>query len=117
MRQTQTAPGWLILPGDLPLITAASLQAVAQALRRAGAVVPSYQGRRGHPVGFSADCRDALLQLCGREGARDVLQAMQHRGELLQLELDDVGSVMDVDTLEQLAQAETLLQQRLAGAG
>ncbi|MCY7307212.1 MAG: NTP transferase domain-containing protein, partial [Rhodoferax sp.] len=53
VRATPDAAGWLILPGDLPLVQGASLRAVADALAQHAVVVASYQGMRGHPVGFS----------------------------------------------------------------
>ena len=75
VRATKDAGGWLILPGDLPLVRPETLQAVAAALSRHTVVLPHYQGRRGHPVGFAASCRDALLLLKGPEGAAPVARA------------------------------------------
>jgi molybdenum cofactor cytidylyltransferase len=110
VRATQDAGGWLVLPGDLPLVTPASLQAVAAALGAHDVVVPFHAGARGHPVGFSARCREALLALHGAGGAAAVVQAHQaHR-----LDLDDVGIVTDVDTVPLLAEAERLLAGRRA---
>ena len=103
---TRHAPGWLILPADLPLVRPESLRAVAQALAQHVTVAPTVQGQRGHPVGLQALCRDELLALRGDQGARVVLQ--RHAPHLLALE--DVGCVLDVDTPDLLAQA-----QRLAG--
>ena len=103
---TRHAPGWLILPADLPLVRSESLRAVAQALAQHVTVAPTVQGQRGHPVGLQALCRDELLALRGDQGARAVLQ--RHAPHLLALE--DVGCVLDVDTPDLLAQA-----QRLAG--
>ena len=109
---TRNAPGWLILPGDLPLISAATLRAVAAALGPGQVVVPAYQGQRGHPVGIAGSYRDALLEIGGRDGARSILQATQQIGQLRELHLDDAGIVTDVDTVAQLAAAEALLRQR-----
>ena len=103
---TRHAPGWLILPADLPLVRPESLRAVAQALAQHVTVAPTVQGQRGHPVGLQALCRDELLALRGDQGARAVLQ--RHAPHLLALQ--DVGCVLDVDTPDLLAQA-----QRLAG--
>ncbi|MGJ7491703.1 NTP transferase domain-containing protein [Variovorax sp. ZT4R33] len=111
VRATADAAGWLILPADLPLVQPASLRAVAAALRAdAEAVQPQYQGRRGHPVGFSAGGRAALMALSGERGAAPVLQALRARGAVLDLALDDVGIVTDIDTLADLAAAEALLE-------
>ena len=96
---TAEAGGWLILPADLPLITAQSIQRVAEALATHPVVVPVVGGKRGHPVGFGAACRDELLALAGDEGARHIA----NRHAPFRLELDDLGCVLDVDTPEALA--------------
>jgi molybdenum cofactor cytidylyltransferase len=106
---TPGADGWLILPADLPLIQARTLLAVATALQQHEVVVPLFQSQQGHPVGFSAACRAALLQLTGDAGARSVV--MQH--EVYRLEVDDEGCVLDVDTMEALRQAEKRMQKSL----
>ncbi|MBE7927856.1 nucleotidyltransferase family protein [Pseudomonas saudiphocaensis] len=109
---TATAPGWLILPGDLPLIRPETLLRVARELSSSPVVQPFCSGRRGHPVGFAAQCRDALLALRGDRGAATVVGSYREAGQLRILELDDPGIVTDIDTLEDLAQAEALLQSR-----
>ena len=101
---TPEAGGWLVLPGDLPLIRSDTLQAVAQALREHAVVVPVVQGQRGHPVGFGPACRNALLALRGDEGARSVMA--RHRP--FSVPLDDLGCILDVDTPELLARAQGL---------
>jgi molybdenum cofactor cytidylyltransferase len=106
VRATRDAPGWLVLPGDLPLVQPASLQAVAAALAGHAVVVPRYEGRRGHPVGFSASCRDALLRLHGAEGAASVVKAQAAAGRLGFVDMQDEGIVTDIDTVADLAAAE-----------
>lgn len=115
VRATLDAAGWLILPGDLPLVRGESLLAVAQALMREHAVViPAYNGVRGHPVGFSAVCRDRLLALEGNQGAAPVVLSMSAINSAANLALDDIGVVTDIDTLDDLARAEKLLVARQA---
>lgn len=109
VRATQGAGGWLVLPGDLPLIEPAALRQVAQALDRAAVVLPSHGGTRGHPVGFAAPCRDELLALSGEAGAAAIVQARKRAGQVLELVLDGPGCVTDIDTLDDLARAERLL--------
>jgi molybdenum cofactor cytidylyltransferase len=99
-----------VLPGDLPLVTPASLLAVADALRRASLVMPLYRGMRGHPVGFGQAHGKALQALRGVEGAAAIVRASRP----LVLDMDDEGIVTDIDTLADLARAERLLAQRTA---
>ncbi|MGE0332427.1 MAG: NTP transferase domain-containing protein [Ramlibacter sp.] len=105
VRATAGAAGWLVLPGDLPLVQAATLRAVAQALGQHAVVVPVYQGECGHPVGFAAGCGAQLMALGGEQGAQPVVKAL---GATL-LTVDDVGVVTDVDTVDDLRRAETAL--------
>lgn len=114
---TRDAGGWLILPGDLPLVQPPTLQAVAAALARHAVVVPRYRGAAGHPVGFSASCREALLQLAGAQGAAPVVRSQRALDAVAELDLDDPGIVTDVDTAQDLAQAERLLAQRHTAPG
>jgi molybdenum cofactor cytidylyltransferase len=102
IQATPDAAGWLILPGDLPLISSETIQRVAQALQ-AGAqaaypVVSASGGERGHPVGFAASCRGELRNLKGNQGAAGLLRAQN----AIELIVNDVGCVSDVDTLAQL---------------
>lgn len=106
VRATRDAPGWLVLPGDLPLVEPATLQAVAAALARHHLVVPVHAGRRGHPVGFGAQYGPALANLAGNSGAARILAG----GNAMELVVEDVGCVTDIDTLADLAEAERLLR-------
>jgi molybdenum cofactor cytidylyltransferase len=97
--------GWLILPADLPLIRADTLHAVATALLGHEVVVPIYHGQRGHPVGFSARCGQALLDLGGDHGAAPVIQAYA----AIEIMVNDVGCVTDIDTIDDLKVVEQLM--------
>lgn len=108
VRATADAGGWLVLPGDLPLIAPASLRAVAAALENASIVLPMHRGTRGHPVGFAAGHGPALQALQGSEGAAAIVRAAQP----LRLELDDPGIVTDIDTVEDLARAARVFRVR-----
>ena len=111
VRATPGASGWLVLPGDLPLVGPGTLRAVAAALATHTVAVPHYKGQRGHPVGFAASCREALLMLNGPQGAALVVRARPLE-TVTHLELDDPGIVTDIDTLADLAAAERLLATR-----
>jgi molybdenum cofactor cytidylyltransferase len=112
VRATRSAPGWLVLPGDLPLVQPESLRQVAAALAQHEVVVPTYAGETGHPVGFARACRDELLALTGALGAGRIVQAHAAAGRRQLLALADPGIRIDVDTVDDLAAAERLLAQR-----
>lgn len=117
VRATADAAGWLILPGDLPLVRAETMRTVARAL--AGpirAAQPSYRGERGHPVAFAASCGEALAALAGNQGAAPVLRALREAGAVADIEVDDIGIVTDIDTPDALARAEALLLPRLSSS-
>jgi len=59
-------------------------------------VVPRYQGKRGHPVIFSRALFDELLSAPLDQGAKIVVHA--HRQDTLEIETEDVGITLDIDT-------------------
>lgn len=94
---TSSADGWVIALADMPAIQPDTLRRVVDALKAGAATVaPTYRGRRGHPVGFSAAMRSELLASAGDIGARSVLA--RHPPQLI--EVDDPGVLYDVDTPE-----------------
>ena len=61
-------------------------------------VVPRYRGKRGHPVIFSSSLFAELLNAPMDEGAKAVVNA--HRDQTLEIETEDVGITLDIDTPE-----------------
>ena len=104
------APGWLVLPGDMPLVQAATLLSVATALEQYPVVYAQYRGRRGHPVGFAAELYSELVLLTGDDGARRVVARYPAFGQ----EVPDVGVLMDVDTPADLVALRESLAQSTA---
>jgi molybdenum cofactor cytidylyltransferase len=109
VRATPGAQGWLILPADLPLISANTLRQVATALQSSASdhtvAYPLYQGQRGHPVGFGPAHFAALAALHGKHGAACVMAGQT----AIELIVTDKGCVTDIDTLADLAHAQTML--------
>jgi len=98
----QDADGWVVALGDMPWIAPATIRSVADALRSgADIAAPSFQGRRGHPVGFSRQHYAALAALTGDAGARALLDANHDRVTLI--DVADAGVLRDVDTPHDLA--------------
>jgi molybdenum cofactor cytidylyltransferase len=88
------APGWLLLPGDMPMVKPATLLAVAAALGQHPVAYAQHQGRRGHPVGFAAELYSELMMLSGDEGARRLIA----RYPAIGVDVDDPGVLLDLDT-------------------
>lgn len=62
-------------------------------------VVPRYKGRRGHPVLFAQRLFHELLSAPLDQGAKVVVHS--HRGETLEIDTEDEGVVIDIDTPEE----------------
>ena len=101
------ATGWLVMPGDMPLVTPGSMLAVATALEQYPVAFAQHRGRRGHPVGFSAELYSELVRLTGDDGARRVMARYPAHG----VELDDPGVLLDVDTEADLDALRARLEQ------
>jgi molybdenum cofactor cytidylyltransferase len=92
------APGWLLLPADMPRVKAGTLRAVAAALETHPVAFAQHQGRRGHPVAFSAELYSELIGLTGDEGARRLVV----RYPALAVDVNDPGVLVDIDTVADL---------------
>jgi molybdenum cofactor cytidylyltransferase len=90
--------GWLVLPGDMPLVRPSTLLAVARALDHHPVAYAQHRGRRGHPVGFAAELYTELTGLTGDEGARRVIA----RYPAFAVDVDDPGILVDIDTEDDL---------------
>ena len=61
-------------------------------------VVPRWQNRRGHPVIFARALFEELLAAPLDQGAKAVVNA--HRDETLEIDCEDEGITLDIDTPE-----------------
>lgn len=104
VQQTGDAAGWIIALADMPYVASSTFQALAAALRQgADIVAPTFQGRRGNPVGFSRLHLPRLLALQGDQGARGLLQAFP----VVELALDDPGIHQDIDSVADIRQSSS----------
>ena len=94
--------GWLVALADMPSIKTATIALVVRELEAGrDLIAPTYQGQRGHPVGFGKRVGAQLAALDGDAGARDIIVA--HKGELVLIECDDPGILQDIDRKSDLA--------------
>ena len=99
VRHGGPAAGWVIALADMPELQAATIRAVSAALVAPDSIAAAcYAGQRGHPVGFAAAHRNALLRLDGDRGARSLFEA--HPVALI--DTQDPGVLLDIDTPDAL---------------
>lgn len=65
-------------------------------------VIPRYKGRRGHPVIFAGSLFPDLIAAPLESGAKAVVHA--HRNETLEIDTEDEGVTIDIDTPEEYRQ-------------
>ncbi|NWF91276.1 MAG: molybdenum cofactor cytidylyltransferase [Syntrophaceae bacterium] len=90
--------GILIALGDQPLLRTRTINALIDAFARRGKgiVVPSFRGKRGHPVIFHRDFERELRRLRGDVGGRSIIE--RYSEEVWTLPVKSEGVVKDIDT-------------------
>ena len=71
--------GWLILPGDMPMVRSDTMLEVARELADHAGGIRAAQGVRGHPVGFSAELYSNWRRCAAIEGAAPPVARYPHR--------------------------------------
>lgn len=95
--QGQSVAGALVCLVDHPAITTAVVRAVLERfrMRQSRIIVPTCNGRWGHPVFFSAELFPELLKAPLDQGARVVVR--RHAAEVELVETGEEGILLDVD--------------------
>lgn len=98
------ADGFLILLADMPYISSDTIQTVVAAGTTGELIVaPHYHGQRGFPVYLHKSCsKELIATLTGDIGARDFIA--KHQEQFLGVEVDDPGTVRDIDRLKTLGE-------------
>ena len=98
--------GWLLVPGDYPLISSAVLDHLLQAWqeRRPRILIPTLSGRRGHPVFFRWELAAQLPAIPPDRGLNWILE--QLRSDVLEFPVGDPAVLVDVDTPEEYKSAQ-----------
>ena len=97
--------GILLALVDHPLISAALVGELIENFYRSGKliVLPTYIGKRGHPVIFSSKLYPELLAAPLETGARGVVWA--HSADILEVPTDEQGVVINLNDPEALGKA------------
>ncbi len=94
------AEGFLLLPGDNPLIRKRSIKDLLQTYRQTGAAVtyPVFNNQRGHPPLISSKCFADILSDDGAYGLRKILERFD--SDSMDIGVADQGILLDIDTME-----------------
>ncbi|MBI5333315.1 MAG: NTP transferase domain-containing protein [Burkholderiales bacterium] len=99
------ANGWIMLPGDMPMVQPATLRAVAAQLAVHPVAYPTHRGRSGRPLGFAAELYSELIKLDSDDAPRKLCVRYPASG----VEVEDPGVLLDVDTSDDLLAARRSL--------
>lgn len=97
---SQPTDGWLLVPGDHPLIQPQTLGQLIETWRAdpSRIVLPAHDGRRGHPTLFPWDLAEEVAALPGDVGVNHLLK--QHADKVVEVPVDDPTITLDLDTPE-----------------
>jgi CTP:molybdopterin cytidylyltransferase MocA len=96
------ADGIVLCPVDHPLVSARLVSELVERFyeNKKTIVLPTYNGRRGHPVIFSNDLFGELLAAPTDKGARAVVWA--HAADVLEIPTDEEGVVLNINDPDML---------------
>ena len=94
-RQAQAV---MLALGDQPSVDSQTINQLIEEFYNhdKGIAVPTYQGRRGHPIIFDIKYKPKLLELKGDIGGRQIIQ--QHPDDVLEVAVDSESVIADIDT-------------------
>lgn len=97
--------GMLLCLIDHPLISPAVVAALIHAFYESGKriALPTYKGKRGHPVIFASSLFEELLTASVEQGARAVVWA--HAREVMEVPTDEEGVVLNLNDPDALGRA------------
>lgn len=102
---TAGTEGLILCPVDHPMVSARLIAKLIDAFDSTAKtiVLPTYRGRRGHPVIFRANVYRELLEASVDVGARQVVWA--HGAEVLEVATDEEGVTLNLNDPEVLRKA------------
>jgi molybdenum cofactor cytidylyltransferase len=98
--QLKQFDGFLILLGDMPLVTPELINEIIFHGSADKIVIPIKDGLHGNPVFFGSKFRDELLTLYGDSGAKKVIQ--DNLSSMIKIEIQSNTIFKDYDTKESL---------------
>lgn len=88
---------FMILPGDQPLVKTSTIDCLIEAWRRSdkGLVVPTFNGKKGHPVLIHHKYKERINHLDANIGLRQLFH--EHSDDILYYEIDSEEVLIDLD--------------------
>jgi len=88
----------MIALADQPVIDSKTINRLMKVFRShdKGIAIPTYQGRRGHPVIFSIKYKEEFFRLKGDIGGRQIIR--EHPDDILEVAVDSEAINTDIDT-------------------
>ena len=109
VRATAGAGGWAICLADMPCIRQQTMVQLRETWDGERILLPRYREQAGHPVIFPRAYFAQLTALKGDQGARRIVQ---DSSDVVYLDVDDPGVLLDIDTPQDMQRAI-----RLSGDG
>lgn len=91
---------FIVMLADQPAIKRDVIDAIITAHRKTGAgiVIPTFKGKRGHPVLLSMQYADELISYHGEQGLRSFI--LEHKNDVFELPVETDAILRDIDTHE-----------------
>jgi molybdenum cofactor cytidylyltransferase len=88
----------MLVMGDQPYVDSPTINRLLDAFSSSqkGIAIPSYKGKRGHPLIFSRKYEKPLSNLSGDIGGREIIK--EHPDDVLEVPVDCKGIIIDIDT-------------------
>jgi molybdenum cofactor cytidylyltransferase len=104
--------GVFLLPADMPLVKSLTIEKIMMAYSRFGSHIfyPTYLKQRGHPPLITSDLLPGILAWDGPGGLQSFLE--RHEVEACEVEVQDKGILMDIDTPEDYSEICRVYEQR-----
>ncbi len=87
----------MLVLGDQPYVDSPTIDRLIDAFssNKKGIAIPTYKGKRGHPLIFARKYQAPLSRLSGDIGGREIIK--QHPEDVLEVPVDCEGIVIDID--------------------
>lgn len=92
------APAVMLTLGDQPYVDSPTINRLIEAFQNnnRGIIIPTYKGKRGHPLIFAKKYQPQLARLKSDIGGREIIR--ENPGDILEVPVDCEGVVIDIDT-------------------